>query len=232
MDAPDEDELGDDAATGERDDLAVGSEVISGNPSGSTVTVTRQSAVAAGSVRVPRSNHTSDPTVPPRPPNPELLALHAALHQKFAASLATLSSTHDTTLARLRTIQRDLLSGEPAIRDEMGRLEAVRDVCSSVVRRLAEVVSQTESRVEDMKRKGEPAVDELVCSSDVVYNQLFDLVAEDNAIEDTIYHLHRALNAGRIDLERFLRTTRALAEEQFMKRALIEKVVTSSQGKP
>jgi ESCRT-I complex subunit TSG101 len=30
-------------------------------------------------------------------------------------------------------------------------------------------------------------------------------MAEDNAIEDTIYHLHRALNAGRIDLERFLR---------------------------
>ena len=68
--------------------------------------------------------------------------------------------------------------------------------------------------------------------------RLINLVAEDNAIEDTIYHLHRALNAGRIDLERFLRvrvrlersspdtsqTTRSLAEEQFMKRALIEKI--------
>jgi Vps23 core domain len=32
-----------------------------------------------------------------------------------------------------------------------------------------------------------------------------NLVAEDNAIEDTIYHLHRALNAGRIDLDKFLR---------------------------
>ena len=53
----------------------------------------------------------------------------------------------------------------------MARLEAVRDVCSSVVRRLSEVVGQTESRVEEMKRKGEPGVDELVCSSDVVYNQ-------------------------------------------------------------
>lgn len=35
--------------------------------------------------------------------------------------------------------------------------------------------------------------------------RLINLVAEDNAIEDTIYHLHRALNVGRIDLERFLR---------------------------
>ena len=36
-------------------------------------------------------------------------------------------------------------------------------------------------------------------------HRLIDLVAEDNAIEDTIYHLHRALNADRIDLDRFLR---------------------------
>ena len=35
--------------------------------------------------------------------------------------------------------------------------------------------------------------------------RLINLVAEDNAIEDTIYHLHRALNTGRVDLERFLR---------------------------
>jgi hypothetical protein len=36
-------------------------------------------------------------------------------------------------------------------------------------------------------------------------HRLIDLVAEDNAIEDTIYHLHRALNADRIDIDRFLR---------------------------
>jgi hypothetical protein len=35
--------------------------------------------------------------------------------------------------------------------------------------------------------------------------RLIDLVAEDNAIEDTIYHLHRGLNAGRIDLDRFIK---------------------------
>ena len=78
---------------------------------------------------------------------------------------------------------------------------------------------------------------------------MINLIADDNAIEDTIYHVHRALNAGRIDLEKFLRVsprcyhirsnlinrggasppqaTRALAEEQFMKRALIEKIQNS-----
>ena len=40
--------------------------------------------------------------------------------------------------------------------------------------------------------------------------RLINLVADDNAIEDTIYHLHRALNTGRIDLERFLRVSGVL----------------------
>jgi ESCRT-I complex subunit TSG101 len=125
---------------------------------------------------------------------------------------------------RLRAHQADLLSGEPAIRDEMARLEAVRDVCRTVAGRMRGTVEQGERNVAELKRKGDPEVDELVCSTTIVHNQLINLVAEDNAIEDTIYHLHRALNTGRVDLERFLRTTRVLAEEQFMKRALIEKI--------
>lgn len=32
-------------------------------------------------------------------------------------------------------------------------------------------------------------------------------MAEDNAIEDTIYHLTRALDAERIDLDRFLKVS-------------------------
>jgi len=76
----------------------------------------------------------------------------------------------------------------------------------------------------------------------MLFLRLINLIAEDHAIEDTIYHLHRALNDGRLDLDKFLKvyysilrvigadearqTTTRLAEEQFMKRALIEKITT------
>lgn len=53
---------------------------------------------------------------------------------------------------------------------------------------------------------------------------MIDLVAEDNAIEDTLYHLSRALNSEAIDLDRFLKQTRFLAREQFMRRALAQKI--------
>ncbi|KAI9458482.1 UEV domain-containing protein [Russula earlei] len=164
---------------------------------------------------------------PPRPPNPELLQLHSRVQEKLRTELAAVSQAMAVDSERLRAQQTDLLAGIPAIRDEMGRLEAVRDVCRGVATRLRETVQTAERGVAELKRKGDPPVDELVCSTSIVHNQLVDLVAEDNAIEDTIYHLHRALNAGRIDLDRFLRTTRVLAEEQFMKRALVERIQAS-----
>jgi len=166
-------------------------------------------------------------TAPPRPPNPELLNLHEKVLHKLTSELGSLTEALALDAERLRAHQADLLAGEPAIRDEMARLEAVRDVCRGVATRVKQAVDQADANVAELRRKGDPEVDELVCSTTIVYNQLINLVAEDNAIEDTIYHLHRALNMGRIDLERFLRTTRVLAEEQYMKRALIDKIQSS-----
>ncbi|KAG9079435.1 hypothetical protein FS749_008535 [Ceratobasidium sp. UAMH 11750] len=164
------------------------------------------------------------PNAPPRPMNPELLHLHYNIHQKITTELTALSNALASDTERLRATQADLLAGEPAIRDEMARLEAVRSVCVAVGDRLNDAVMRAEANVHSLKSKGDPEVDELVCSTAIVYNQLIDLIAEDKAIEDTMYHLHRALNSGRIDLDRFIRTVRILAQEQFMKRALIEKI--------
>ncbi|KAF7778757.1 hypothetical protein Agabi119p4_3102 [Agaricus bisporus var. burnettii] len=164
------------------------------------------------------------PPAPPRPPNPETLRLHSQVHAKLTSEFNSLAQAMTLDAEKLRAHQTDLLAGEPAIRDEMARLEAVRAVCRSVADKTRRAVNLAESNVAELRRKGEPEVDELVCATSIVHDQLINLVAEDNAIEDTIYHLHRALNSGRIDLDKFLRATRALAEEQFTKRALIYKI--------
>ncbi len=75
-------------------------------------------------------------------------------------------------MSKLLTLQSDLLKGPPAIADESARLEAVKDVCTAVAKRVDTVVREAEGRIDDIKRRGETSVDELVCSSDVVYNQL------------------------------------------------------------
>lgn len=158
--------------------------------------------------------------------NPQLAALQAQLHAKFTAELAKFSASLAQDTEGPRAAQGDLLAGEPAIKDEMARLESVKAVCKTVSARLGAVVNAADAAIGDLKRKGDPEVDELVCATNIVHNQLINLIAEDHAIEDTIYHLHRALNDGRLDLDKFLKTTTRLAEEQFMKRALIERITS------
>ncbi len=116
---------------------------------------------------------TSPPpaVAPPRPPNPELLRLHDQVHGKIASELASLSQAMALDAERLRANQTDLLAGQPAIRDEMARLEAVRDVCRGVAARLEGVVAAGERNVAELRRKGDPEVDEMICSTTIVYNQ-------------------------------------------------------------
>jgi len=109
---------------------------------------------------------------PPRPPNPETLSLHSKVHAKLVSELT--SSTHITALdaERLQAHRTDLLAGGPAIRDEMARLEAVRDVCHIVADRTRRTVQQAESFLSDLRHKGDPEVDELVCATSIVHDQL------------------------------------------------------------
>lgn len=159
---------------------------------------------------------TPSQPAPPRPPHPELLALRVRLHAKLTSHLQTLATETDAQRAQLDVLDSDLLKGEPAILDEMQRLQAVRGVCENVRGRYEAVVREAEGRVREYEARGEgPEVDEIVCSSTVVYNQLVELVAEDGALEDTIYQLGRGLNsdAADVDLERFLKVSLARACE-------------------
>ncbi|BGP37815.1 Suppressor protein stp22 of temperature-sensitive alpha-factor receptor and arginine permease [Rhodotorula kratochvilovae] len=187
------------------------------SPPGSPASPSAASASAAGGAP------------PPVPPNPALLALRTRVHSKLSGALSSLAASVEAELAQLDLMRVDLEKAAPAIEDEMARLEAVRSVCENVRGRYAEVVDAAEGRMREYEARGEGVdVDEIVCGSTVVYTQLLDLVAEDAALEDTIYALGRGLNSGgvaNIDLDRFLKRVRLLAKEQFTIRATINKIL-------
>ena len=106
-----------------------------------------------------------------RPPNPELVRLQEQVYQKLTSELNSLSQSLSLDAERLRAHQADLLLGEPAIKDEMARLEAVRDVCRNVANRTRQATQQADSNIAELKRKGDPEVDELVCATSIVHNQ-------------------------------------------------------------
>lgn len=50
-----------------------------------------------------------------------------------------------------------------------------------------------------------PSTDDLVVSPWPLYEQLVKLVAEDNAITDTLFHLAKALDTGVVGLDMYLK---------------------------
>ena len=108
---------------------------------------------------------------PPRPMNPQLVALHAELHAKLMTELMKFTTSLSKDTEGPRAAQNDLLAGEPAIRDEMARLESVKVVCRTVATRLGTVVNAAENAIGELKKKGDPEIDELVCATNIVHNQ-------------------------------------------------------------
>ncbi len=70
-----------------------------------------------------------------------------------------------------------------------------------------------------------PGVDEVLVAPTVVGGQLYELVAEEQAIGDAIFVLGRGLDMGRVGVEGWVKLTRGLARERFLKKALVRKIV-------
>lgn len=68
-----------------------------------------------------------------------------------------------------------------------------------------------------------PSVDELLVAPTAVANQLYDAVAEERALGDTIFVLGRAVEKGRINPQTFVKVTRGLAREWWLKKVLVRK---------
>ncbi|EFP88633.2 uncharacterized protein PGTG_14838 [Puccinia graminis f. sp. tritici CRL 75-36-700-3] len=179
----------------------------------------------------PQMNGRSPSNVPPppRPPNPGLLSLRGAVHAKLRAESERFKASLQAEQRQLEILETDLLKGEPAILDEIARLEAVNDVCVNVGNRYRDLVEQLNTRfIELTHHRKIVEVDELVCSTTVLYNQLWELIINDKVIEDLVYHLSKALNnsldGSKIDLEKFLKRVRILGHEQFLIRVTINQI--------
>lgn len=97
--------------------------------------------------------------------------MHAVLHHKIQMRLQHLRSTEGDSQHQFRLLINDLDRGEPAIRDEMARLEAVRDVCRATGDGLDKAVRDARGRIEELKGRSEPDVDGMVCATSIVGNQ-------------------------------------------------------------
>ncbi|KAI9856491.1 MAG: hypothetical protein M1824_005429 [Vezdaea acicularis] len=162
--------------------------------------------------------------VPPVPPNPEkdflLQSIGVALYQKRQAGAAHT----EASIASLSAQYGALKAASSRLQAEEDALKSLSSTLTSNEKILKESMRKAEEVMDDAKTRTVPGVDEILVAPTVVAGQLYELVAEERAINDALFVLSRAHDKRRITSDLFLRDTRTLARERFLKKALIKKI--------
>ncbi|KAF4436344.1 hypothetical protein FACUT_6508 [Fusarium acutatum] len=161
---------------------------------------------------------------PPIPPNPEKDALLRQLAQTLYSIRMRSRQQNDSSMAGLQAQRTAMLSAIPAFQAEGGQLTQLSNVLTSNSNILHDALHKADAVIEGSKSHPVPDVDELLVAPTVVANQLYTLVAEERAIGDAIFMLGRAVERGRITPAVFAKTTRTLAREWYLKKALVRKI--------
>lgn len=163
-------------------------------------------------------------TPPARPPNPEKLQAIEKLNNELTIITNDLNNELNTDENALKHTEQTLTWMENQLQSEQREYERLSAACKENESILDEKMQQAKNVIEEAKNRGLPDVDTVVCAENAVYNQLYDLVAEDHAIDDTIYALGKIHDQNKISFETFTKRTRSLARDQFLTRALICKI--------
>lgn len=162
---------------------------------------------------------------PPIAPNPEkdalLRALGAELHKR---RVATAEQTRTEMMPALRAQHAAMVKASASLQQEIDELESLDATLSTNERILAESMGRADRVMDDARNEVLPAVDDLLVAPSVVGQQLYKTVAQERALDDTLFVLGKALDLGRIGLDVYLKQTRNLARERFLKKALVEKI--------
>lgn len=150
---------------------------------------------------------TAPPTPPPNPEKDRLIgAVVAQLHSRAETAVARTASSLDDIGAQ----REALLAAETHLERERAELSRITDVCDKDEAILRERIAMAQDVIWDAGKREAPDIDKVVVAPTVVHSQLYDLVTEDMAIEDTIYILGKALDRERIGLDVFLKVCASL----------------------
>lgn len=197
---------------------------------------------------VSRLAYSGPPQIPERPPitySADLLDSEVSHHQDSRhkealenlqrtlneLSLKDSQHTEHTIIARKVAIESAVKQFEMNLEYEKASLQRTLSAIENtkaVLNRETEDITQQSEQVhiyEEMHGKN-PDPSALVATENAAVGQLYELVARDYALSDTVHTLGRLLNGGTIKLDTFVKKTRGLAREQFLTRMHMQKVIT------
>ena len=167
---------------------------------------------------------TTGLSAPPIPPNPEKDALLQQLAQMLHSLRQRARAQNEASLAGLQAQRTAMRAALGQVQHETAALSQLQGLLASNAAILSEAQRKADAVIEGSARHPAPDIDELLVAPTVVGNQLYALVAEERAIGDAIFVLGRAVERGRVSPAVFAKTTRSLAREWYLKKALVKKI--------
>ncbi|KAI0908133.1 UEV domain-containing protein [Ustulina deusta] len=161
---------------------------------------------------------------PPIPPNPEKDALLRQLASTLYAMRQLARQQNESSLAGLSAQRTAMLTALQNIQNDSATLTPLSNLLASNTAVLQSSLKEADAVINNSKTHKPPAIDDLLVAPTVVGNQLYDVVAEERALGDAIFVLGRAVERGRISPAVFAKTTRGLAREWYLKKALARKI--------
>ncbi|SPN99496.1 related to tumor susceptibility gene 101 protein [Cephalotrichum gorgonifer] len=185
--------------------------------------------------RVPPPNFLDEPVeallpkpsfapAPPIPPNPEKDALLRQLAKTLYLHREKSREQNESCMLGLQAQRTAMTVAYNRLNSERTGLSQVSALLSSNAQILRDALHNADAVIENSRQHPKPDIDELLVAPTVVANQLYALVAEERAIADIIFVLGRAVERGRISPAVFAKTTRSLAREWYLKKALVKKI--------
>ncbi|KAK8015632.1 hypothetical protein PG991_008520 [Apiospora marii] len=161
---------------------------------------------------------------PPIPPNPEKDALLRQLAATLYSHRMRARQQNESSLAGLTAQRNAMLAAAQNLQSDASNLAPLSAMLSSNTSILQSSLQEADRVISNSRTQTPPAIDELLVAPTVVGNQLYDVIAEERALGDTIFMLGRAVERGRVAPAVFAKTVRSLAREQYLKKALARKI--------
>ena len=152
------------------------------------------------------------------------MSLLSALDDKLKRRVKEVVQMGQSELEALQKTNQKLEQGKQCLDNVISRLKQEKNVIDENISMLNQKNSDVEQAIKRMEEDAANLnIDEAVVTTAPLYNQIMQLYAEENAIEDALYYLNDGLRRDVIELDVFLKTVRQCSRKQFILRATLQK---------
>jgi len=150
-------------------------------------------------------------------------SLRTAVGDSIKRRTAEMESELKYELDTLRQTESELQQGRNRINEIRSMVQSETTSVESSIKDLEMKTSKLNAELSSLESNSKIDPQEIIQPSTPLYKQIFNAHAREQALEDSIYHLNKALGRDTIDCDTFLRFVRIFAREQFEQKETVMK---------